>query len=150
MARPRQQKHSQAELAAKAGVSVKTIREWKKSEGLDLSDVAAVMRRAAAVDRLGDSSRGESYSEARRRRAVADANRAEVIAAREAGSVIEVSKVEMLVAQIGAELRSRLLSMRSDLVHELEGQTGTAIHRILDRRICELLESIHKNTPIKS
>jgi len=90
---------------------------------------------------------GESYSEARRRRAVADADRAEIIAKRESGSVISVADVEALFAQLGAELRCRLLAMRGDLVVELEGQTGTAIYRILDNRITELLTSIHNNSP---
>jgi phage terminase Nu1 subunit (DNA packaging protein) len=142
----RKQKHSQAELAALAGVSVKTIREWKKSEGLDLSDIKAVMLRAGKVERTNPTD-GETYTEARRRRAIADADFAEVRAKRESGSVISVADVDALFNQIGAEMRSRLLSMRSDLVVELEGQSGPAIYRILDKRICELLESIHKTKP---
>jgi transcriptional regulator with XRE-family HTH domain len=72
MAAPRKSKHSQAELAAMAGVSPKTIRDWRK-EGVDLNDVAAVMRRAAKV-----SGRDETYQEARRRRAVAAADAEEI------------------------------------------------------------------------
>lgn len=148
MAPPRKQKHSQSELAKMAGVSVRTIRTWRDAEGLDLSNVKAVMARAGKVERDTPANGGESYSDARRRRAIADANFAEVRARREAGSVIDLSAVDTLFGQIGAELRSRLLSMRSDLVHELEGRSGEQIHAILDKRICELLENIHTNKPI--
>ena len=48
-----------------------------------------------------------------------------------------------MMSTLGAELRARLLSMRSDLVVELEGLSGSQIYKALDRRITELLSSIH-------
>lgn len=148
MAPPRKQAHSQAELAKMAGVNVKTIRQWKNTEGLDLGDVAAVLARAGKVERDTPADGSETYSEARRRRAIADADRAEIIAKRESGSVIAVADVQNLFTQLGAELRSRLLAMRGNLVVELEGQSGPAIYKILDNRIHEILTSIHENAPV--
>ena len=141
-------------MAALAGVTVKTLLQWRKLEGVDITDKAAVLTRAAVAKRKEPTNPspatdgGESYTEARRRRACADADRAEIIAARESGSVIEVSAVEALMVEIGATMRSRLLSMRSDLVVELEGRTGAQIYAALDKRITELLTAIHTNSPI--
>jgi DNA-binding transcriptional MerR regulator len=146
MAAPRKQPHSQTELAKLAGVSVRTIRQWRDAEGLDLADVQAVMARAGKVERDNPAD-GESYTEARRRRAIADANFAEIRAKRESGAVIDLASVEATMNEIGAEMRSRLLAWRSDLVHELEGRSGQQIHAALDKRLCELLEGIHKNKP---
>ena len=148
MARPRQHKHSQTELAAMAGVSVKSLREWKKSEGLDLGDVQAVMARAGKVDRLDDASRGESYSEARRRRAIADANVAEIRAKREVGSVVDVADVRQAFHLIGVEFRSRLLAMRGELVMQLHGLDEPGIYRVLDENFRDLLIAIADRSPI--
>jgi transposase-like protein len=139
-----------SQLARDHGTSRETIRKLREN-GISLADDKAVAAGLACSRAkstppapTGD---GESYAEAKRRRAIADANRAEIIAKRESGSVIAVCDVEALFAQLGAELRSRLISMRGDLVVELEGRTGPQIFAILDKRICELLENIHNNKP---
>ena len=144
---------SQVAMAALAGVTVKTLLQWRRLEAVDISDEAAVLTRAATAKRKEPSPAaptdgGESYSEAKRRRAVADADRAEIVARRESGSVIAVADVEEIFNQLGAEMRSRLLGWRGDLVVELEGLSSAKIAAVLDRRICELLEGIHKNSTI--
>jgi hypothetical protein len=141
-------------LARDHGVSRETIRKLR-TNGIALSDSKAVADglacgRAAKSPPAPSPADGESFAEARRRRAIADADRAEVIARRESGSVIEVAAVEEIFNQLGAEMRSRLLGWRGDLVVELEGLSGPKIAAVLDRRICELLERIHRNSPIKS
>jgi hypothetical protein len=141
-------------IARNHKVSRETIRKLR-TNGIDLADGKAVADglacgRAAKSPPAPSPADGESYSEARRRRAVADADKAEVIARRESGSVIEVAAVEEIFNQLGAEMRSRLLGWRGDLVVELEGLSGPKIAAVLDRRICELLERIHTNSPIKS
>jgi len=149
MPAPRKQPHSQSELAKLAGVSVKTIREWKKSEGLDLSDVKAVMLRAGKVERDNPTDGGESYTEARRRRAIADANRAEIIARRESKSVVERAAVEQAFVLIVSEFRARLLSMRGDLIHQLHGLPEAGIYRVLDDAFRDLLTDIAERNPVK-
>jgi hypothetical protein len=150
MPKPRIHKHSQAELAKLVGVTAQTLRTWRDAEGLDLADVAAVQARAGRVERDEPTDGVESYTEARRRRAIADANFAEVRARRESGAVIALADVEAVIGQIGAEMRSRLLGWRGDLVVELEGRSSPQIAAALDKRIYELLEGIHENSPIKS
>ena len=139
-----------SQLARDHGTSRETIRKLR-TNGIELSDSKAVADGLACSKAASpapvSTCGGETLLEAKRRRAVADANRAEVIARRESGAVIAVADVEALFAQLGAELRSRLISMRGDLVVELEGRTGPQIFAILDKRICELLENIHNNKP---
>jgi len=137
-----------SKLSRDHGTSRETIRRMR-DHGIDLSDPAAITA-ALAASRARHSSpapapanAGESIQEARRRREIATADRAEVIAKRESGAVIAVSDVEAMMLILGAELRARLLSMRSDLVVELEGLSGSQIYKALDRRITELLSSIH-------
>jgi hypothetical protein len=137
-----------SKLARDHSTSRETIRRLR-DHGIDLCDTAAITA-ALAASRARHSSpaptaatAGESIQEARRRREIATADRAEIIAKREAGAVIAVSDVEAMMLLLGAELRARLLSIRSDLVVELEGLSGSAIYKALDRRITELLSSIH-------
>ena len=137
-----------SKLARDHITSRETIRKLRTA-GIDLNDTAAI-KAALASSRASKRSpaetiagNGESFAAAKTRRARADADRAEIIAKREAGAVIAVSDVEIMMATLGAELRARLLSMRSDLVVELEGLSGSQIYKALDRRITELLSSIH-------
>ena len=136
-----------SKLARDHITSRETIRKLR-TDGIDLNDTAAITAglaasRARQKPTAPIAGSGESIHEARRRREVATADRAEIIAKREAGAVIALSDVEVMMATLGAELRARLLSMRSDLVVELEGLSGGAIYKALDRRITELLSSIH-------
>jgi hypothetical protein len=137
-----------SKLARDHGTSRETIRRLR-GQGIDLTDTAAITAGLAASRARHSSpapaaaTLGESIQEARRRREIATADRAEVIAKREAGAVIAVSDVEFMMLTLGAELRARLLSIRSDLVVELEGLSGSQIYKALDRRITELLSSIH-------
>jgi hypothetical protein len=139
-------------LARDHKVSRETIRKLR-TNGVNLGDDKAITQglacsRAKSSAPAPTTDGAETLFDAKRRRAVADANRAEVIAARESGSVIAVSDVEELMTRLGAEMRSRLLGWRGDLVVELEGLSGPKIAAVLDRRICELLEGIHKNSTI--
>jgi hypothetical protein len=138
-------KPSQAEVAKAAGVSMKSLRNWRDREGLDITDLDAVLRRAG---KHPSTAGGESWSEARRRKAIADANRAELIAAREAGSVVAVADVEATFASLGSELRARLLAWRGELVVALHGLSEAAIYEVLTDRVHDLLESITSNTPL--
>jgi transposase-like protein len=144
-------KANQSELARRHGVSRETIRAWR-TEGLDISDEKAVADRVARMpgrdpDATGE---GESLAEAKRRRAVADANRAEVIARRESGELVSLAQVEDAMSQLGFEMRSRLLSWIGNLPPMLEGLDAARIQAILREKVTELLASIHENAPWKN
>jgi transposase-like protein len=135
-------------LSRQHGICRQTLRDWRAA-GIDITDPAAIEKRRALKQRQPDtqaaaSDTGESYSEARRRREIAAANKMEIIAAKEAGKLIDLAEVETAFAQVGAEFRSRLLGMRGTLVTELEGKTPEGIYQVLDLRFGELLTAIHK------
>jgi hypothetical protein len=139
-----------SKLARDHGTSRETIRKLR-TNGIELSDSKAVAD-ALACSRAKSTSPaptggGETLLEAKRRRAVADADRAEIVARRESGEVIEVAAVEELMTRLGAEMRSRLLSWVGNLPPQLEGLDASRIQPIMRHKITELLTSIHENSP---
>ena len=133
---------SLAQIARETGVSRETIRGWRDS-GVDVQDPEKLRERIAAMP---GRSTDESFSDARRRREIAAANRMELLAAKEAGKLVELAAVQETFAQLGAEMKARLLAMRSTLVEDLSARPPEAIARILDDRIRELLASIFDNS----
>jgi hypothetical protein len=131
-----------AELAREHGISRETLRAWRDS-GIDIHDPAAL---AARIASMTGRSTDETMAEAKRRRAIADANRAELIAAKEAGKLVELAAVHEVFSALGAEMKARLLAMRHTLVEDLTGRPPEVIARILDERIRELLASIFDNS----
>jgi len=142
-------------IARHHGISRNTLQGWR-DQGLDLTDEKAVaervttMRRPNAPDTASLSPAGsESYAEAKRRRAVADATVAELKAGQQAGKLIDLAEVEQAFAEIGFVLRARLLALPSNLVAELEGLTGAQIHLALKKHVYQLLHDLHENSPIE-
>jgi transposase-like protein len=139
-----------SELARRHGVSRETLRKWR-SEGLDISDEKAVASRVSLKngrDQDSTTGEGESLAEAKTRRARADADRSEIVARQAAGSVIDVTDVEELFTQLGAELRSRILGWIGVLPPMLEGLDACRIQAILRTKVTELLTQIHENSPL--
>jgi DNA-binding transcriptional MerR regulator len=149
MAAPRKHKHSQAELSKMSGVSVKTLRTWAKDEGLDLGNIPAVMTRAGKVERDVAPDGSETYSDARRRKMIAEANRTELTAQREAGELVSLAAIEDAMAELGHELKSRLIALPQELAVVLAGLGEVKIHEILKSRIHEILKEIHENSPLE-
>ena len=117
MPKPRQQKHSQAELAKMAGVSTKTLRAWRDTEFLDLSNTEAVMKRAASV-----SSNDETINDARRRRAIANADAEEIRVRRMKGELVEtriprgvINRLDYAVCMIWKQTPNELAGMLDGL-----------------------------------
>jgi transposase-like protein len=141
-------------IARQHSISRNTLQRWR-DQGLDLTDDKAVaervstMRRPDATDTASPPPAGsESFAEAKRRRASADANLAELKAGQAAGRLIELAEVEQAFAEIGFVLRARLLAMPSNLVSELEGLTASQIHLTLKKHVHQLLHDLHENSPI--
>jgi hypothetical protein len=118
MGAPRQQKHSQAELAKMANVSTKTIRDWKAA-GLDLNDLAAVMRRAATV-----ATNDETLAEARRRRAVAAADAEEIRVRRLKGELCETRLARGVIERLDHALCMIWKGTPNELTGVLDGLAG--------------------------
>jgi phage terminase Nu1 subunit (DNA packaging protein) len=142
-------------VARQHGISRNTLQRWRDG-GLDITDETAVaarvatMRKPSSAETAAPSSPGsESYAEAKRRRASADANLAEMKAAQQMGKLIDLATVEQAFAEIGFVLRARLLALPSNLVSELEGLTPAQIHQTLKKHIHQLLHDLHENSPIE-
>ena len=134
MAAPRKQKHSQRELATMAGVSQKTIRDWRDTEGLDLSDVQAVMRRAATV-----ASTDETLGEARRRRAVACADAEEIRVRRMKGELIETRIPRGVIVALDHALGMIWKNTPNEMTSVLDGLTGGKLRDELRKFINDTL-----------
>lgn len=135
-------------------ISRNTLGRWRDT-GLDITDQKAVadrvatMRQPSAATATSPASAGsETYAEAKRRRAVADATVAELKAGQAASRLIDLATVEQAFAEIGFILRARLLALPSNLVSELEGLTASQIHSTLKKHVHQLLHDLHKNSPI--
>jgi phage terminase Nu1 subunit (DNA packaging protein) len=110
----------------------------------------AIMRKPSSAETDAPSPPGqESYAEAKRRRASADADLAQMKAAQQMGKLLDLATVEQAFAEIGFVLRARLLALPSNLVAELEGLTGAAIHKVLQNHVHQLLHDLHENSPIE-
>lgn len=137
-----------SQLARQHKVTRESLRQWRDL-GLDLADDKAVAERVAIMRRVGDQSTkapadgGESLAEAKRRRAIADANLAEMRAQREAGTLIDLETVEESFSRVGGIVRSKLLSWQGTLPNQLEGLSAVGIHRVLAEEVRAILEAIH-------
>ena len=142
-------------LARHHRISRNTLQRWRDC-GLDLTDEKAItarvatMRQPSSAETAAPSPTGsESYAEAKRRRAVADATLSELRAGQQAGKLIDLATVEQAFAEVGFVLRARLLALPSNLVAELEGLTGAQIHLTLKKHVHQLLHDLHENSPIE-
>jgi transposase-like protein len=137
-------------IAREHGISRETLRVWK-SEGLDLTDPSAIADRVSKMPgRDPDApAEGETYSQARTRRMRADADRAELNARQQAGELVSLAEVEDAMAQLGFEMKARLLSLPQELAVVLAGLGEVKIHEILKSRIHEILTQIHENSPLE-
>jgi len=143
MARPRKAKLTRAEIAERAGVSARTLTEWQRVDGVDLSDMDAVMRRAKDVIRH-DSSGDSKLRAAKLRKLDLECQRIEGAIQREAEMFIETDVVLEMGKIIGTVFRLRLREMAGRLPGMLEGLTGGQIHQVLMREIHDELDAISR------
>ncbi len=137
-------------ISARTGINRRTLNRWQKS-GTDIHDPQALAERIAIMPLRVDStppepspasagdSNAESYSEARRRREIANANRAETIAARERGELIESARIQHDGDAIGRTVRRELEKLTNDMPPQLAGRNASEISTILRRAVREML-----------
>ena len=137
MPKPRQQKFSQSELSVMAGVSVKTIREWKKTEGLDLSDVPAVMARAGKIE-----GKDTSLAAIRRRKLELECERIEAAIRRESVGYIRTERCSDILRAFAAVTKALLNGIAGNLPGMLDGATPEQIHKALKDAHYDLLSTL--------
>jgi hypothetical protein len=147
-----QKKHypSLAAASRESGVTRTTLKRWRDVEGVEVLDPQALAARqglkqlrvaSQAVD-PGTSTAPESYAEARRRRAVADADRAEIAAAKEAGDTIDYATAERAARVIFIVFRGCLRDLEGTLPTMLEGLPPQKMFVALRRAFDEALDKI--------
>ena len=135
-------------LSRQHGISRQTLATWKR-EGIDIANSQAVaerkltMRGKPSAIPEAQAPGAETIAEARRRRAVADANFAELRAKREAGALIDLATVEASFAALGHQMRAHLLALPVAAAAELEGLPAAGIAAALRRHVVEILTLLY-------
>jgi hypothetical protein len=143
--RPQRAAVNLSELSRQHGVSRETLRLWR-DEGIDLADAGAV---AARIAIMRGKSTDETLAEAKRRRAIADANRAEIQAQKEADLLMPVAEARAACEIIGFVFKSCLKNAAGVWPGMLAGLSAEQMHVKLKELFHELLDSLHRHDPAK-
>jgi len=136
-----------ASISARTGINRRTLNRWQKS-GTDIRDPHALAARIAIMPLKMDVDASqapaacddaETYQDARRRREIANANRAETIAARERGELIEAARIQHDGDAIGRTVRRELEKLTNDMPPQLAGRNASEISTILRREVRAML-----------
>jgi transcriptional regulator with XRE-family HTH domain len=130
---------TQLQLAELLGVSRQTVSAWKR-EGQDMSDLDALRARAAAV--VAKATGAEGYIQARTRKTRAEADRAETLAARERGELIDASTLTFEFEAIGRLFRYGVTKLENDLPPQLAGRPASEIKKVLSHVFREVLTEL--------
>lgn len=132
---------SQADMAAKAGVTCKTLRAWRDDDGIDITDEEAVMARAAIKSR-GGKPMDEDMAEIKKRheyyKAELAAHKLEV----ERGK--HVSHDDMLKdgQRAGMLVRTILQKMSGELTPRLAGKNSAEVEKELAKWSRDVLSNL--------
>jgi phage terminase Nu1 subunit (DNA packaging protein) len=137
---------TQAALAADLGVSLRTLQNWKR-EGIDLTDRKALQARAAASKGKLESS--EDYSAAKLRKLRAEADRAEILAARERGDLIPHAAVDGMFQAWGLTVRQAFEKLGANLPPVISGRAAGEVHKLLKREFRDALQAIADSPPFR-
>jgi len=147
--RPESMKPNISALARLHGISRQTLATWQR-EGIDISNPQAIAERKltmrgkpSATLEPPPAPGAETIAEARRRRAVADADFAELRAQREAGTLVDLATVEASFAALGHQMRAHLLALPVAAAAELEGLDAAGIAAALRKHVIEILAQLY-------
>jgi DNA-binding transcriptional regulator YiaG len=130
---PSAPKTTQADRAAKLGISVRTLREWEKA---GVSETEMRDRAARQKERAGASS---TMSEARLRKLRAEAELKELELAKQRGELISIAEVLEGISRIGAATRSAIMRMEADLPPMLEGLPAAKMQLVIRQMVDQVL-----------
>ena len=139
-------------LARLHGISRQTLATWQR-EGIDIANSQAVAERKLTMRGKEQATPdatpppgAETIAEARRRRAVADANLSELRAKREAGALVDLATVEASFAALGHQMRAHLLALPVAAAAELEGLPAAGIAAALRKHVVEILTLLYEQS----
>lgn len=126
-AKPKGEK-TQAELAALAGVSVRSLRIWEK-EGVNVYDEQALLARAAKVEKRQSDS--EDYNTTKHRKLKAEADLKEHELEVERGKFVSKEEVLREGMKMGLAVKSMLQKAESELTPRLAGRKASEVSKVL-------------------
>jgi hypothetical protein len=141
-------KLTQQQVADAAGITTKTLRAWR-ADGLDISDVDAVIARARSMDARittvddgGDQGLREQIQRAELRRKLASADRLEMEAEKVRGTLIDATTLAGDFERVGRLFRQAHDKLENDLPPMLAGRPAAEIQKILHRIFREMLTEL--------
>ena len=139
-------------LSRQYAISRQTLATWQR-EGIDIANAQAVAERKLTMRGKEQATPdatpppgAETIAEARRRRAVADANLSELRAKREAGALVDLATVEASFAALGHQMRAHLRALPVAAAAELEGLPAAGIAAALRKHVVEILTLLYEQS----
>lgn len=133
-----------AEVARRLGRSRSTVQSWplnKDDQGrISLSEAEAHSR--GSTPRSGPQKGEESYSDARRREAIAKADQAELKAAKLSGALVDAADVRRNLERGLSALKTKLLALPSSLAPHLIDRPRDQVEREIERAIRVVLTDL--------
>jgi transcriptional regulator with XRE-family HTH domain len=129
--RPKTHEKTQKQIAEAAGVTVNTLLQWRKLEGVDIWDEAAVMERAKKTKERRESA--EDEKEAKLRKLTAEANLKEHELAVKRGEFVSSIDMDMDGVKIGMAVAAVFAKMPDELAPLLAGRTAAEIKKTLTK-----------------
>jgi hypothetical protein len=138
---------TQREMAQSVGVSLQTLKNWRK-EGVDIADLRAVQARAAIMAQNGKETEDMQGVKLRKLKAEADLKEHELEVER--GKVVSKEQVLSEGMKMGMVVKSVFLKLSSDLTPILAGRPAGEVKKALDKYAREkLVELSLYDSPIK-
>ena len=135
---------SLSELSRQSGIPRNTLRIWRDA-GTDIFDAKVLKKRIGRKQPRPDTEApvgdtGESYQEARRRREIANANRAEIQARREAAELVPVAEVMQFIATVTSIHKNALQMLIGSFPGEAEGLAASEMQKLLRQHCDRIME----------
>jgi len=135
---------TQLELAQMLGVARQTVAGWKR-EGVDLTNLEDLRRRAAAI--ITRRSTTEDHSAAKLRKLTADADASEIRAKQMAGALVERAGLVAQAEGVGLATRQMQEKLANSLPPMLAGRSAAEIAKILQREFRAALQQLADTPP---
>lgn len=120
---------TQKEMAERVNVSVRTLREWAATEGLNIADEAAVRERAARLHEKQATTEDEKEAKLRKLKAEADLMEHKLKVQR--GEFVSAAEMNAEGVRIGMAVGTIFAKMPEELPPLLAGQDAATIKKLL-------------------
>jgi transcriptional regulator with XRE-family HTH domain len=137
---------TQTLLAQTLGVSRQTVADWKRN-GVDMNDMEALRAKADASKKRRETT--PDIAAAKLRKTLAEADRQELAAARERGTLTPSAEVFGHGEALGLAVRAALERLAADLPPTLAGRPASEISAVLQREHRAVLQKLADTVPAR-